>query len=86
MSSKNTRLAGLLLSLCAAGPVGAGDYQDLLTLYQDWRAFERPPMLDGAPDYTREQFGQRQPKFEALRERLHAIDPSAWPIPNCSRV
>jgi hypothetical protein len=81
MSSKNTRLAGLLLSLCAAGPVGAGDYQDLVTLYQDWRAFERPPMLDGAPDYTREQFEVRQPKFEALRERLHAIDPSAWPIP-----
>jgi hypothetical protein len=80
MSSKETRLAGLL-SLCLAGPAGAGDYQDLATLYQDWRAFERPPMLDGAPDYTREQFAQRQPRFEALRERLNAIDPSAWPIP-----
>jgi len=80
MSSKKTRLAGLL-SLCLAGPAGAGDYQDLATLYQDWRAFERPPMLDGAPDYTREQFAQRQPRFEELRERLNAIDPSAWPIP-----
>ena len=27
-------------------------HPDLLALYYDWRAFERPPLRDGAPDYT----------------------------------
>ena len=30
----------------------AGSYQDLLALFKDWQAFERPALRDGAPDYT----------------------------------
>ena len=42
----------LLAAGCAAGPAPrAGDYRDLVALFQDWRSFERPPMRDGAPDY-----------------------------------
>jgi hypothetical protein len=88
-----THLAGLLpgllpglvlaqaLTLGLAAPAGAGDYQSLVNLFADWRAFERPPLLEGAPDYTHERCEQRQPAFVALRQRLEAIDPSAWPIP-----
>jgi hypothetical protein len=74
----------LLVAMSALAPftqAAASDYPVLLDLFEDWRAFERPPLLDGAPDYTRERFEQRQPAYLALRQRLEAIDPSAWPVP-----
>ena len=69
------------LSLAAALPVRAEDYDVLLDLFEDWRAFEQPPLLEGAPDYTSERFEQRQPAYLDLRQRLEAIDPAAWPVP-----
>ena len=30
----------------------AKSYDDLLVLFEDWRQFEQPPSLEGAPDYT----------------------------------
>jgi len=74
----------LLVAMSALVPVtqaAASEYPALLDLFEDWRAFERPPLLDGAPDYTRERFEQRQPAYLALRQRLEAIDTSAWPVP-----
>jgi len=67
--------------LGAALPACASEYPTLVKLFEDWRAFEQPPLLDGAPDYTREQFEQRQPAYLGLRRRLEAIDPSSWPVP-----
>jgi hypothetical protein len=57
------------------------NYDDLLTLFADWREFESPPLLDGAPDYTAAQFAARQDDFIALRERLQSFDIDDWPIP-----
>jgi hypothetical protein len=56
-------------------------YDDLLELFAEWREFESPPLLDGAPDYTVEQFAVRQDDYEALRERLDAFVIDDWPIP-----
>ena len=55
-------------------------YDDLVLLFNDWRNFENPPLLDGAPDYTRERFDKDQSKFLELRERLHSFDIDNWPI------
>jgi len=57
------------------------DYEDLLALFQDWRTFEKPPLRDGAPDYTAEAFGQRRSAFDALQSRLLAMDTTGWTIP-----
>ncbi|MFT6128370.1 MAG: hypothetical protein ACJATN_000081 [Neolewinella sp.] len=57
-----------------------GEYQDLLTLFQAWRTFEEPPLLEGAPDYTAETFKQRRPSFEALQARLLAMDTTSWSV------
>lgn len=59
-----------------------GDHNNLVTLFREWRAFEKPPLKDGAPDYTAETFTKRWPIFLQLRDRLHAIDTSGWPIPD----
>ena len=60
----------------------SNDYQDLVKLFDDWRTFENPPKLDGAPDYTKATFKQRWPKFQELQSKLKAIDTSNWSIKN----
>jgi hypothetical protein len=64
--------------LTAENPAG-GDYAALLNLYSEWRAFERPPLLDGAPDYTAETFARRHKELSTYRDRLAAIKPDSWP-------
>ncbi len=56
-------------------------YADLLQLFEEWREFESPPLLDGAPDYTVETFAARRGDFAALQARLNAFNVTAWPIP-----
>ena len=56
-------------------------YDDLLALFAEWRDFESPPLLDGAPDYTAEQFAARQDDYESLRARLNAFVIDDWPVP-----
>ncbi len=63
---------------CVAATPG---YDDLLELFADWRAFESPPLTNGAPDYTVEQFAARRGNFEALRARLQMFDIDGWSIP-----
>ena len=49
---------------------------NLETLFNDWREFEKPPLNNGAPDYSSESFKNRMPEFRKLRERLNEIDKS----------
>ncbi|WP_432412806.1 hypothetical protein [Rasiella sp. SM2506] len=58
------------------------DYSQLVSLFKEWRTFENPPKLHGAPDYTVETFKKRQPYFKELQNRLKAIDTTNWTIPN----
>jgi hypothetical protein len=57
-------------------------YEDLESLFKKWRDFEKPPLLNGAPDYTKETFNKRWPSFKALQEQLQGIDTTGWAIPN----
>ena len=50
------------------------NYEALVTLFKEWREFERPPMLDGAPDYTEKTFAKRYESFKKYRHRLDEID------------
>lgn len=63
-------------------PQGTKGYKNLTSLFQEWRAFEKPPKLNGAPDYTSDTFEKRHPEFEKLQNQLKAIDTTNWPIPN----
>jgi hypothetical protein len=58
----------------------AGSYEDLLQLFSDWRDFERPPMLDGAPDYTAERFAAAHAELADYRAKLDAIDPAGGSV------
>lgn len=71
----------LFLILSLPAQAASGNYQDLLALFEEWREFESPPLLEGAPDYTVATFDRRYEVFKGLRARLDAIDPSKWSIP-----
>lgn len=58
------------------------NHDDLLQLFADWRDFESPPLLNGAPDYTREQFAARQGDFQKLQMRLQSFSIDDWPVPH----
>ena len=48
-------------------------HQELITLFDDWRSFEAPPLLEGLPDYSQATFDKRWPAFVALKKRLQEI-------------
>lgn len=58
------------------------DYHDLVAFFKEWRTFEMPPKLEGAPDYRKATFTQRMSAFDQLRARHAAIDTTDWSIPN----
>ena len=55
-------------------------YESLVELFVEWREFERPPMRDGAPDYTDERFDAAYEELAGYVERLNAIDTIDWPV------
>ena len=84
-----TRRACWTLTLAAAVILGAtgsaqqkpgGSYQELLALFAEWTAFEHPPLLEGAPDYTVTTIVSRHDALKVLQTRLDAIVPAAWPV------
>ena len=80
-SSTGAIALSLLFLISVPGTAMASTHADLIQLFEDWRTFESPPLLDGAPDYTAERFEARQREFLKLRARLDAFDISDWPIP-----
>ncbi|MGQ0836500.1 MAG: DUF885 family protein, partial [Gammaproteobacteria bacterium] len=73
----------------AAGVAGAGaaqegaargTHQDLVALFTDWRAFERPPMRERAPDYTAETLVRKHDELKRYQTRLGAISTNGWPV------
>jgi hypothetical protein len=71
----------LLLAAPAAKAAPGGSYDDLVALFKDWRAFQKPKVVGGVPDYRPAAMAAQQKELESYKKRLAAIDPSAWPIP-----
>lgn len=58
----------------------SNDWDDLVELFHEWRAFEAPPLRNGAPDYTAARFAKAYAELPEWRERLAAFDIGDWPI------
>ena len=54
------------------------NYDSLVDLFYEWREFESPPLLNGAPNYTKKSFNKRHSEFKRLKSRLEKIDISGW--------
>jgi hypothetical protein len=76
--------------ILAAAPAGARDaatpparsarYEDLVSLFADWRSFQKPKVVDGVPDYTPAAMAAQKRELASYQRRLASIDPSDWPI------
>ena len=64
--------AALAAQVAFADAPAAPGYDALAKLFEDWRAFEQPPMKDGAPDYTAATLARRQQELTTYRNRLEA--------------
>ncbi|HNP64974.1 MAG TPA: hypothetical protein PKH39_13640 [Woeseiaceae bacterium] len=74
-------LATAILLMAASGSVSASEGHDkLVELFKEWRAFESPPRINGAPDYSSATFEHRQGDYLELRRRLDSFEISGWPI------
>ena len=55
-------------------------YDDLIGLFSDWRAFEKPSLLAGVSDYTARAMAAQHRELTTYKRRLAAIDPSVWTV------
>jgi hypothetical protein len=62
------------------GAAPSGSYAELLRLFEDWRTYEKPPLRDGAPDYTAATVARRRAGLAQLRARLAAFDTPGWAV------
>lgn len=81
------RLSLLLLYLMTFNSVTAqkeksSNYSDLVSVFKEWRSFEKPPLRYGAPDYTVETFNKRLPVFKKIQQKLYSIDTASWSVEN----
>lgn len=75
--------------VCHSAPIAAADqpgadtapaYSELVSLFHDWRRFEHPGLLNGAPDYTAANMARQHLELEFFQQRLAAFRIQDWPI------
>jgi len=67
-------------SFLSTNCLASENHDDLVVLFKEWREFERPPMQNGAPDYTAKTFANRYESFQKYKKKLDEIDYSSWPV------
>jgi uncharacterized protein (DUF885 family) len=70
----------LWTAACAKGSdtPRATKHDDLVALFNDWRAFQRPKLVDGVPDYSARAMAAQRGELPAWQARLRAVDTTGW--------
>ena len=55
--------------------------QDVTTLFSQWREFQRPPRVDGVPDYSPTAMKAQAKALPGWLKRVNALDVSGAPLP-----
>jgi hypothetical protein len=76
-------LGGLLLVGVLGEPADAqiqrsNRYEDLVSLFREWRDFQRPKLVNGVPDYRAPAMVSQSRLLPVYQRRLAAIDTSGW--------
>ncbi|HEY6065431.1 MAG TPA: DUF885 family protein [Thermoanaerobaculia bacterium] len=83
-SSVGVTIACLLLAAALGGAAAVEAksirYEDLVAFFDDWRAFQRPKLTDGVPDYTPAAMAEQQKQLSSFKSRLAGIDRRSWPL------
>ncbi|MCE2559746.1 MAG: DUF885 family protein, partial [Acidobacteria bacterium] len=79
-----TFLLALAIACTPAPPpaedAAPGTHADLLQLFEEFRVFQEPKIVDGVPDYTAEAMDAQRQGLEDYKSRLAAIDISEWTV------
>ena len=72
----------LVVTSCGAPGVATdpGTYDDLLVLFEEWRAFESPDFVNGVPDYSASAMAMKAAQLPEWRARLEALQPEGWAV------
>src|SRR4249920_3840242 len=62
-------------------PPAVAGFEALTALFKEWRAFQKPPMVKGVPDYSTAAMQAQQKQIPAWKHKLAAIDTTGWTIP-----
>ncbi len=73
-------LVCIILSLSAPVFGQPANYDELASLFEQWRAFQKPNVVDGVPDYTAAAMQAQHRGLPRYRARLAAIDTTGWSI------
>ncbi|MEW5915153.1 MAG: hypothetical protein AB1762_02055, partial [Gemmatimonadota bacterium] len=55
-------------------------YDDLVALFNDWREFQKPKVLEGGADYSTSAMAAQQRDLANYQQRLAAIDTTGWAV------
>ncbi len=79
---------GLVIAALVASATGLASAQprprrhaDLVAFFADWRAFQRPKMVGGVPDYSSGAMAAQQRALGGVGRRLASFDTTGWSIP-----
>jgi hypothetical protein len=56
------------------------EYQNLVTVYSDFRQFQKPIVKNGVPDYSPAAMKRQARDLKKYQKRLAAINISCWPV------
>jgi hypothetical protein len=74
-------LGSVILPPASAQSAGRSSrYDDLVSLFGEWRAFQKPKLVNGIPDYSADAMAVQRRELPRLQERLASIDPAAWSV------
>ncbi len=57
-----------------------GDYSDLVSLFEEFRDFIKPAVVDGVPDFTAAAMEEQKRGLKKFQDRLASIDINTWPV------
>ena len=57
------------------------EYTDLVKLFQEFRDYQKPEIVEGIPDYTEEAMAEQYARLGEFRKKLEMIDCANWTIP-----
>jgi len=56
------------------------DHSDLVSLFKEFREFQKPKITNGVPDYTPAAMAEQRRGLKEFQKRLAAMDISGWPV------
>lgn len=58
----------------------SSNYDDLVSLFKDFRNFQKVERIDGIPDYSVKTLNGKRKELNKYKKRLEAINPNAWEV------